>query len=146
MIHLILTYLCIWNTDTFFVNGWGCVSWHFELFITMGSPIIHVVYPKGTLGTTSHRVAKQELEHYSVGGYVSLPFLFFLWWGKLPNYANRCTFGSTHCWLNMREEKASVSTYIIPQKWKPTFVYSNSNKSAHHPSINNPFISIFQDE
>lgn len=77
--------------------------WFFQQLITLRSPIIHVVYPKSTFGTTSHRVAKlmQELEHYSAGWYV-FALLFFPQWCKLPNYANRCTFGSIHCWLNMR--------------------------------------------
>lgn len=58
-------------------GGWGEDWWWFQQFIAMGSPIIYVVYPKGSSGTSSHRVAAlmQKLEHYSVCWYV-LHFYF----------------------------------------------------------------------
>lgn len=48
-----------------------------------------------------------------------------LQWCKLPNYANRCSTGSAHCWLNMRKGLKSVCAVAntIPQKvGAPPFV------------------------
>lgn len=81
---------------------------------------------------------------------ICFALLFLPSWCKLPNYANRHTFGSIHFWLNMTRKKPEFLwlPHTFSLKCEPTLIYSRCSRDRllNRPRIsNNSSKSFFRD-
>lgn len=104
------------QTPTVFLQTPGNSSpWEASLFTRR---VLSKLSPTGS--------AERELDDYSVGWYVVHRSTSALQWCKWPNYVNRCSTGSTACWLNMRSRGSHKNVGGLPFQPRSYVVFLSS--------------------